>query len=104
NWMGRARFEKPPGFFVDGRNAHVNGASARVADVEQDVPISDDHRPFRHETNRRPSRCERFEAPSRQLVVPFNRLVRIGGGGGGGELAGPRRATEVSGETVAAVA
>ena len=55
-------------------------APARLHMSARMSAVADDHRAFRHQTDRRAAVVQRFERSSRQLVVSFDRLIRIGRG------------------------
>jgi hypothetical protein len=67
-----------------------------VIDAVRDNSIADDHRPLGDETDRRTRACQRFDGAARQAVVPFDRLVRIGGGAERHLLARPRRLVQLA--------
>ena len=90
-----AGLERLPGVLVHGRHAQVDRALDGARQVGEQVPVAHDHRALRDDPDRRAAVQQRGERSARELVVPLDRLVRIGRGAQRDRLAGPRRAREL---------
>ena len=89
----------PPRVFVDGRHAHVDRACARRARAPSSTSLSRTTiGPFVMRPNGVRPRASASIDRARQLVVPFDRLIRIGRGAERDLLARPRRPIELARE------
>ena len=89
-----------PRVLVHRRHAHVDRAAGGARLLLKHVDVPDDHRSFGHETDRRPAARQRLDGLARQLVVPFDRLIRIGRGADRDLLPCPRRPIQLAPEHV----
>ena len=101
--MRRARLERPPRIFVHRGHADAHRARCRLRHFQQRVPVAHDHRTLGHQADRRPAGGEREQRSTRQPVVSFDRLIRIGRGAECDELAAPGRSIELTRQHVGEV-
>ena len=65
-------------FFVDARDAEEHGQIGLLVELLQHVDVSHHERTLGHDARRHRIVHEGFEAPSRQLVLALDGLIRIG--------------------------
>lgn len=94
--MGGPGLERGPRFFIRRRHAHVDCATGPLTDLREQVGVTDDHGPLGNDADRRSGRKERLERSSRELVVAFDRLVRIGRRANRDQIALPRGLVELA--------
>ena len=94
--MRGARLEGPPGVFVDGRHAHVDGARRGARQSRSTSRSRTTIGPLVMRPIGVRARASASIDAARQLVVPFDRLVRIGGRAERDVLARPRRSVELA--------
>src|SRR5438105_5840465 len=75
--MRRAGLERAPCILVDGGHAQIYGAARYARQFRQELGVANDHRSFSDDANGCAPRDQGFEEPPLELVMPFDRLIRI---------------------------